>query len=160
MMTTARQVIALAVSVGICLGAAGIGSVLTLPSIATWYATLQKPHWTPPNWLFGPVWTVLYLSMAVAAWLIWRQLESHAVRLPLTLFVIQLALNVAWSGIFFHYRWVGLAFLEVVILWIFILSTTIAFGTVSRTASWLMVPYLVWVTYASALNAAIWRMNA
>jgi len=159
-MTPARQWISLAVSVGICLGAAGIGSVLTRPSIATWYATLRKPPWTPPNWVFGPVWTVLYLSMAVAAWWVWHQVGFSHGKVPLTLFAVQLAFNVAWSGIFFGLRFPGGAFLEVVFLWLFILWTAIAFWPVSRTASWLMVPYLTWVTYAGALNAAIWRMNA
>jgi tryptophan-rich sensory protein len=159
-MTTTRQVIALAISLVICLGAAGIGSMLTIPSIPTWYSTLQKPSWNPPNWLFGPVWTVLYISMAVAAWLIWRQSSSFDVRLPLTLFAIQLALNVAWSGIFFRLHLVGAAFLEVTLLWIFILATTIAFGAVSRTAGYIMVPYLLWVTFASTLNGTIWRLNA
>ena len=158
-MTAARQAITLAVSVGICLGAAGLGSILTTPSIDSWYATLRKPHWTPPNWVFGPVWTALYLSMAVAAWLVWRQVGFSLGKLPLTLFVIQLTLNVAWSGIFFGLRLVDVAFLEVVLLWLFILSTTFAFWSVSRMASWLMVPYLTWVTYAMALNAEIWRMN-
>jgi benzodiazapine receptor len=157
---TTRQAIALAVSVGICLGAAAIGSVLTTPSLHPWYATLPKPAWTPPNWLFGPVWTTLYLCMAVAAWLVWRQAGFSPARLPLTLFVIQLALNVVWSGIFFRLRLPGAAFLEVVLLWLFILLTATAFWPVSRTASWLLVPYLTWVAYAAALNAAIWRMNA
>jgi tryptophan-rich sensory protein len=157
--TTTRHAIALAVSVGICLGAAGIGSVLTTPSLRPWYATLRKPAWTPPNWLFGPVWTALYLCMAVAAWLVWRQAGFSPARLPLTLFVIQLALNVIWSGIFFRLRLPGAAFLEVVLLWLFILLTATAFWPVSRTASWLLVPYLTWVTYAGVLNAAIWRMN-
>lgn len=155
-----RQAIALAMSVGICLGAAGLGSILTTPSIDPWYRALRKPYWTPPNWAFGPVWTALYLSMGVAAWLVWRRDGFSHAKLPLMLFLIQLALNVAWSGIFFGLRLVGVAFLEVVLLWLFILSTTIAFWPVSRMASWLMVPYLTWVTYAAALNAAIWRMNA
>jgi tryptophan-rich sensory protein len=98
--------------------------------------------------------------MGVAAWLVWRQVGFSHAKLPLTLFAVQLALNVAWSGIFFGLRFPGAAFLEVVLLWLFILSTTIAFWPVSRTASWLMVPYLTWVTYAAALNAAIWRMSA
>jgi len=159
-MTENRQAIALAVSLGVCLGAAGIGSILTTPSLHPWYATLRKPPWTPPNWLFGPVWTALYLGMAVAAWLVWRQAGFSPARLPLTLFALQLVLNVAWSGIFFGLRLPGAAFLEVVLLWLFILSTATAFWPVSRTASWLLVPYLTWVTYAAALNAAIWRMNA
>ena len=159
-MTLTQQGLALAVSVGICLGAAGIGSMLTIPSLGSWYAALRKPRWTPPNWLFGPVWTALYLCMAVAAWLIWRPGGFSAAALPLALFVLQLALNVFWSGIFFRLRRPGVAFLEVVILWISILATTIAFRSVSATASWLMVPYLAWVTYASALNAAVWQMNS
>jgi tryptophan-rich sensory protein len=97
--------------------------------------------------------------MAVAAWLVWRQGGFSHARLPLTLFIIQLALNVAWSGLFFRLHWVGVAFLEVSLLWIFILSTAIAFWPVSRMAGWLMVPYLAWVTIAASLNAAIWRIN-
>ena len=158
-MITARQVIALAVSIGICLGAAGLGAILTTPPIHPWYAAVLKPHWTPPNRVFGPVWTALYLSMAVAAWLVWRQDGFSHAKLPLTLFAIQLGMNVAWSGLFFRLRLVGVAFLEVVLLWLFILSTTIEFWPVSRMASWLMLPYLTWVTCAAALNAAIWRMN-
>jgi tryptophan-rich sensory protein len=158
-MITARQVIALAVSIGICLGAAGLGAILTTPSIHPWYGTLLKPQWTPPNRVFGPVWTALYLSMAVAAWLVWRQDGFSHAKLPLTLFAIQLGMNVAWSGLFFRLRLVGVAFLEVVLLWLFILSTTIEFWPVSRMASWLMLPYFTWVTCAAALNAAIWRMN-
>lgn len=159
-MTAARQAITLAVAVGICLGAGAIGSILTTPAIGTWYATLRKPPWTPPNWLFGPVWTALYLCMAVAAWWVWRQVGFTPARLPLTLFAVQLALNVAWSGIFFALRSPRAAFLEVVVLWLLILWTTVAFWPVSRMAGWLMVPYLAWVTYATALNAAIWKMNA
>jgi tryptophan-rich sensory protein len=97
--------------------------------------------------------------MAVAVWLVWRQVGFSHGKVPLTLFVIQLALNVAWSGIFFSLRAPGAAFLDVVLLWLLILSTAMAFWPVSRTASWLMVPYLAWVTYAASLNAAIWRMN-
>jgi len=97
--------------------------------------------------------------MSVAAWLVWRQEGSSRTRLPLTLFFIQLALNVLWSGLFFRLRLPGIAFLEVVLLWAFILCTVIAFRPVSQAASWLMVPYLCWVTFAATLNAAIWKMN-
>lgn len=158
-MTTTRQVIGLVISVAVCLGCAGIGSLLTLPSISTWYATIQKPTWNPPNWIFGPVWTLLYLSMAVAAWLVWRQSESRSVGFALILFAIQLALNVAWSGFFFHYHQIGVAVADVVLLWIFILATTLAFGRVAPAAGWLMVPYLAWVTFASILNATVWSLN-
>ena len=159
-MTATRQLMALAVSLVICLGAAGIGSILTMPSIGTWYAALHKPQWNPPNWIFGPVWTFLYCCMAVAAWLVWRQGGFTAARVPLLLFAVQLALNVIWSGIFFRLRSPGAAFAEVVLLWILILATTIAFRPVSLTAAWLMAPYLAWVTFATVLNATIWRMNA
>ena len=158
-MTTARQVVALAISLGICLGAAGLGSILNMPSLRSWYQALQKPSWTPPNWAFAPVWTILYLSMAVAAWLVWRQAGFSRATVPLTLFLIQLALNVLWSGLFFRMRLPGTAFFEVVLLWVFILSTAVAFRPISPIASWLMVPYLGWVTFAAALNGAIWRMN-
>jgi tryptophan-rich sensory protein len=97
--------------------------------------------------------------MAVAAWLVWRTGGFSHAMLPLTLFVIQLALNVAWSGLFFRLHWLGAAFLEVVLLWIFILLTAVAFWRVSRVAGWLLVPYLAWVAIAASLNAAIWRMN-
>jgi benzodiazapine receptor len=158
-MITGRQLIALAASFVICLGAAKLGSMLTIPSLDSWYAKLRKPRWTPPNWVFGPLWTALYLSMAFAAWLVWRQVGFSHAKLPLTVFVIQLALSVAWPGMFFNLRLVGVAFLEAVVLWLFILWTAVEFWPVSRTASWLMVPYLIWVAYASALNAAIWRMD-
>jgi len=97
--------------------------------------------------------------MALAAWLAWRQGGFSLARLPLTLFAVQLVLNVAWSALFFRLHWVGAAFLEVTLLWIFILATAIAFWPVSRIATWLMVPYLVWVAIAASLNAAIWRLN-
>jgi tryptophan-rich sensory protein len=158
-MTTARQVIGLVVSVAVCLGCAGIGSLLTMPAISTWYKTIRKPTWNPPNWLFGPVWTLLYLSMAVAAWLVWRQSETSSVSLALALFGIQLALNLAWSAIFFHYHQIGAAVVDVVFLWIFILATTPEFWKVAPAASWLMVPYLAWVTFASILNATVWSLN-
>jgi len=97
--------------------------------------------------------------MAFAAWLVWRQNGFSHAKFPLSLFIIQLALNVAWSGIFFNLRLVSVAFLEVVLLWLFILWTTVAFGAVSSLAGWLMAPYIIWVAYAASLNAAIWRMN-
>lgn len=159
-MITVHEFLVLAALIGICLGAGKLGSMLTIPSLGQWYANLRKPRWTAPNWVFGHVWTIIYLSMAFAAWLVWRQIGFSRERLPLTLFMIVVALNVAWSAIFFNLRLVGVAFAEVVVLWLFILWTTIAFWPVSRTAGWLMVPYLLWVAYASALNGAIWRMDA
>jgi benzodiazapine receptor len=159
-MSTIRQALGLALSVAICFAAAGVGSLFTRPAIEGWYAALQKPSWTPPNWGFGPVWTVLYLAMATAAWLVWRRAGFAGARLPLTLFALQLVLNLAWTGVFFGLRMPGAAFAEIVLLWLFILVTAIAFWPISRVAAWLMVPYLVWVAYAATLNYGIWRLNA
>jgi len=158
-MTRARQALSLVISVAICLGAAGIGFLLTAPSLGTWYPTLVKPGWNPPNWVFGPVWTFLYVSMAVAAWLVWRWSQELPVRVPLRLFSVQLALNVAWSGIFFYLHHIGVAVAEVLLLWSFILATTVAFRRVSRAAALLMVPYLAWVSFAAYLNFTVWRLN-
>jgi benzodiazapine receptor len=158
--TGLRQVVGLAISILICTAAAGIGSLLTRPAIDVWYATLRKPVWTPPNWIFGPVWSTLYLAMAVAAWLVWRKAGLSGAKLALALFGVQLLFNVGWSAIFFGLRMPGPAFAEIVILWLLILATTAAFWPVWRVAGWLMVPYLLWVMFAAALNWAIWRLNA
>ena len=132
--------------------------MLTRPALMTWYEGLSKPSWTPPNWLFAPVWTILYVTMGVAAWLVWRRGSLTAV--PMQLFLLQLLLNVAWSAVFFRFRSPGWAFLEIVALWCAIFLTAIAFGGTAPVAGWLMVPYLVWVSYAAALNFAIWRLNS
>ena len=158
-MITVRHTIGLAVSIVTCFGAAWLGSRLTTPSIAGWYAALRKPPWTPPNWIFGPVWSALYLSMAIAAWLVWRKLELPGAKLALLLFAIQLALNVGWSAIFFAVHRPDFAFAEIILLWLAILGTSVVFWPLSRAAGWLMVPYLAWVAFASTLNYAIWRLN-
>ena len=148
----------LLVCIVVCLGAAGIGSLLTTPSLRPWYEGLSKPRWNPPNWLFGPVWTILYLAMAIAAWLVWRKAGLTAA--PMQLFLTQLVLNVAWSALFFRLRSPGLAFAEIVVLWFAILATTIEFWRAVPAAGWLLLPYLIWVGYATALNFSIWRLNA
>ncbi len=148
----------LLVCIVVCLGAAGIGSLLTTPSLRPWYEGLSKPRWNPPNWLFGPVWTILYLAMAIAAWLVWRKAGLTAA--PMQLFLTQLVLNVAWSALFFRLRSPGLAFTEIVVLWFAILATTIEFWRAVPAAGWLLLPYLIWVGYATALNFSIWRLNA
>jgi benzodiazapine receptor len=158
-MSTIRQAVGLALSVVTCFAVAGVGSLFTRPAIEGWYAALRKPSWTPPNWVFGPVWSALYLSMAIAAWLVWRRAGFAGARLPLTLFALQLVLNLAWTGVFFGLRMPGAAFVEIVLLWLFILATTAAFWPLSRAAAWLMAPYLGWVTYAATLNCGIWRLN-
>jgi tryptophan-rich sensory protein len=149
----------LVVFLAVCLGAAGLGSIATTPEIAGWYATIRKPSWNPPNSVFGPVWTTLFMMMAIAAWLVWRPKGFKAAATPLTLFAIQLALNIAWSWIFFSMHQPGWAFVEIVILWLAIVATTVAFFRHSKIAGWLMVPYLAWVSFASILNFSIWRLN-
>lgn len=140
----------------LCFAAAGMGSALTNLSVETWYAGLRKPSFNPPNWIFGPVWTALYLMMAVAAWLVWRRAGWDT---SLTLFFAQLALNVVWSGLFFGMRSPGAAFAEIVLLWFAILLTTVGFAAVSSAAAALMLPYLAWVAFAAVLNFSIWRLN-
>ena len=159
-MVASRQAVGLGVSLLICFGAAGLGAVLTKPSIKTWYAALAKPTWTPPGWVFGPVWSALYLAMAVAAWLVWREAGFSGAKLALVLFVIQLLLNVGWSAIFFAVHRPDFAFAEIILLWLAILGTLVVFWPLSRAAGWLMVPYLAWVAFASTLNYAIWRLNS
>jgi tryptophan-rich sensory protein len=152
--------IGLVVSILICFAAAGIGSLATTPQIPGWYANLAKPTWTPPGWIFGPVWTLLYLMMAVAAWLVWRQAGFAGAKLPLALFAIQLVLNSLWSVLFFGLQNPGAAAVDIILLWAAILATMVTFWRRSRVAGGLLAPYLAWVSFAAVLNAAIWRMNA
>jgi tryptophan-rich sensory protein len=154
-----RDEIGLAVSLGIVFAAATIGGLFTSASVSTWYQTLAKPGFTPPDWIFGVVWTALYAMMGLAAWLVWRQ-SGRGRRLPLVLFFVQLGLNVAWSGIFFGLRLPGSAFAEIVLLWLAIAATLGAFLRISPAAGLLMIPYLLWVTFAAVLNFGIWRLNA
>lgn len=150
---------ALALFVAACLLTGAIGGFATASSVETWLPGLNKPSWNPPNSVFGPVWTLLYLMMAVAAWLVWRRREQSSIRTSMLLFGIQLALNAGWSIVFFGLRQPGLAVIEIVLLWLAIAATLRAFARVSVPAALLLVPYLGWVSFASALNFAIWRLN-
>ncbi len=125
-----------------------------------WYEALNKPSWTPPNWVFGPVWTTLYVMMAVAAWLVWQQGGFVRQRRALTWYFTQLALNAAWTPLFFGLQRPGIAFVEIVLLWVAISMTALAFHRVSRVAAWLLAPYLAWVSFAALLNFFLWRLNA
>jgi translocator protein len=139
-----------------CFAAAAIGG-LFMPG--EWYASLKKPSWNPPSWIFGAVWTALYTMMAFAAWLVWQRGGFAAQRRPLSLFLVQLALNAAWTPLFFGLHWPGVAFAEIVLLWLAILATLVAFRPVSRAAAGLLAPYLVWVSFATVLNFILWRLN-
>ncbi len=137
----------------------GVAAVAGYFAPGEWYASLRKPSWNPPNWVFAPVWTALYLLMAVAAWLVWREggLERHA--RALGWFGLQLFLNGLWSPLFFGLKRPGLAFLNLVLLWLALVATIEAFWRVRRTAAGLLLPYLAWVTFAGALNLVVWQMN-
>jgi len=145
--------------VAVCFAAGAIGGVATSMSVKTWYVELNKPTWNPPSWVFGPVWTVLYVMMAVAAWLVWRRTGFKGGRKPLGLFAWQLVLNAGWSWIFFGLRDPMPAFFELGALWFAIAATAVVFWKTSRVASLLLVPYLLWTTFAGVLNFVIWRLN-
>lgn len=129
-------------------------------STGDWYATLQKPSWNPPAWLFGPVWTILYAMMAVAAWLVWRRGGWPVQRLALGLFVAQLVLNALWTPLFFGLHRPGLALVDLGLLWAVLAATVAVFWRVRRTAGALLLPYLAWSSFAAVLNLTIWRLNA
>ena len=159
-MTRIQSAVGLGVFLIACLGAEVVGGLLTSPSIRSgWYDALRKPAFNPPEWIFGPVWTFLFLTMAVSAWLIWKQAADSPVRFPLVLFFLQLLLNVTWSGLFFGLRRPGLALMELVVLWILILIVMILFYRLHRFAGLLMSPYFAWVSFAVVLNGFIWWMN-
>jgi tryptophan-rich sensory protein len=159
MTSATKRAAALAGWVALCLLVAALGSLATTPEIPGWYAQLAKPTWTPPSWVFGPVWTTLYVLMGVAAWLVWRRGGFRSQARPLTLFLTQLALNLAWSFVFFGAHQVGWALVDILLLWVAIAATALAFSRASRPAAWLLAPYLAWVSYAAALNASIWLLN-
>ena len=150
----------LIVSILICLGAGVAGSVFTTPQIPGWYAGLTKPWFTPPSWVFGPVWTTLYLLMGIALFLVWRKgLERPDVRLGVILFAVQLIFNTAWSLVFFGLQSTLGGLVCIVILWVLILATLIQFWKIDRIAGALLIPYIAWVTIATGLNYGIMVLN-
>lgn len=138
--------------------AAAVGSVASTGA-GPFYEGLSRPAWAPPAWLFGPVWGLLYLAMGTAAWLAWRANWTPATRIALALYVLQLAGNALWTWLFFAWREGALAFGEIVLLWLLIAITTVSFWRLNKPAGWLMVPYLLWVTYAAALTFSVWQRN-
>jgi translocator protein len=142
-----------------CLAVAGLGAVFTTGSVRDWYPVLQKPSWNPPAWLFGPVWTMLYIMMAVAAWLVWQRRGFVNVNSALGLFIFQLILNALWSPLFFGLRSPLAGLLDIVPLWTAILVTLLSFYKISPVAGVLLVPYWLWVSFATALNFVIWKLN-
>lgn len=150
----------LIIAIAVCEFAGILGSLFTFSAIPTWYAGLAKPVLNPPSWLFGPVWTALYALMGVAWWLVWRSAADPAAkRRAHILFILQLTLNAAWSPIFFGLHSIGWAFGEILVLWILIIFTLWTFAKISRLAAWLLVPYILWVSFAAYLNYSIWMLN-
>jgi tryptophan-rich sensory protein len=149
----------LIVWLAICFIVAGVSGSWTASEVPGWYRTLVRPAIAPPNWLFGPVWTLLYALMVIAAWQVWQSAASPLRTWGLIFFLVQLGLNFAWSLIFFRHHAIGAALAEVIVLWVAIGLTTLLFSRVAPSAGWLMAPYWAWVTFASVLNAAIWRLN-
>jgi benzodiazapine receptor len=153
------DLIALAFFVALCLGIGALGAAVVATSVDTWYADLAKPPFTPPDRVFGPIWTALYLLMAIAAWRVWRAADRDTRRGPLTLFALQLALTLGWTVVFFGLEKIGAALATIIVLDVGVVVTTLAFRPIDRWAGLLMVPYLAWVAFATVLNIAIWRLN-
>lgn len=151
-----HQLRALVLFLLICFAAAAVGSLFPP---GDWYADLTRPSFAPPNWVFGPVWTVLYVAMAIAAWLVWREAGLRKGRVAFTLFGIQLLLNAAWSILFFGLHSLGAALIDLSLLWLAIAATIFAFSRHSKTSALLLVPYLGWVTFAGWLNYGFWTLN-
>jgi benzodiazapine receptor len=144
-----------------CLAVGYFSSLVTQSSIETWFPTLVKPSFNPPNWVFAPVWTMLYIMMGIAAGLVWNRIdfEKEVVRKALIFFAIQLALNALWSYLFFGLKNPLLALIEIVLLWLMIYETYIKFAKIDKIAGYLFIPYLAWVSFATVLNASIWWLN-
>jgi tryptophan-rich sensory protein len=153
-----RQGVGLIAWLAICFVAAGIGAVASVQA-GPFYLSLVRPTWAPPASVFGPVWTVLYMIMAIAAWLVWREAGFRYARSALALFLAQLALNALWSWFFFAWHWGAVAFVDIVLLWILIVATLIAFWRIRPLAGLLLVPYLFWVSFATALSYSVWQLN-
>jgi translocator protein len=149
--------VALILLLALSFAVAGLGGLFRP---GAWYAELLKPAWNPPSWIFGPVWTVLYATMAVAAWLVWKRGGFLQQSTALSLYFLQLLFNALWSPLFFGLRNPGLAFLDISLLWLALVATVIAFWKVHRLAGALLLPYLAWVSFAAALNLSIWQLNS
>ena len=153
-----KQIIGLAGWLAASFIAAAIGSAASIQA-GSFYTQLVRPDWAPPPDIFGPVWTVLYALMGIAAWLVWRVAGFRAARTALTLFLVKIAVNALWSWLFFGWHLGAVAFADIVLLWVLIVATLIAFWRIRPIAGALLIPYLLWVSFASALNYAVWQLN-
>ncbi|WP_256012374.1 TspO/MBR family protein [Desertivirga xinjiangensis] len=154
-----KNVIRLILSIALPLLVGGVAGYATSSNISNWYVYLNKPSFNPPNEVFSPVWTALYILMGISLYLIWKAEPGKIRSTALTIFFLQLLLNFAWSFLFFYFHQTGLALIEIVLLWISIIFMIFWFHQISKVAAWLQLPYLLWVSFAACLNGAIWYMN-
>jgi benzodiazapine receptor len=156
-----NKIAKIVIALVICLMVGYSASIVTRPSVESWYPTIIKPGFNPPNWIFMPVWTLLYILMAVAAGLVWDKIkeQNQEVKVALGFFLIQLTLNAIWSYIFFGLKNPMLALIEIVLLWLMIYETYLKFNKINKTAGYLLIPYMAWVAFAGILNASIWWLN-
>lgn len=156
-----NNIIKLVLSIALPLFIGFASSYFTITGVESWFAGIEKPSWNPPNWIFGPVWTTLYVLMGISLFLVWKSGSSKETkRYALILFGLQLIANFFWSFIFFDQHLIGVAFAEIVVLWVLILLTTFSFAKINKAAAWLLVPYISWVSFAAILNFTIWRLNS
>ncbi len=149
----------LAVSIILCQLAGFLGSLFTTPAIPTWYRTFHKPFFTPPNWIFSPVWISLFILMGISLFLVWQRQDHPKVKTALIFFFVQLILNILWSAAFFGLKSSVLGLMDIVLLWIAVLFTILNFFKVSKSAGVLLIPYLLWVSFATLLNFSLWTLN-
>ena len=157
--TRAEDLLGLGAFVALCLVISAIGGWITAGSVGTWYQTLQKPVFNPPNWIFAPVWSLLYLMIALAGWRVWRRVGVAGAPAAMAVYATQLALNLGWSFLFFGSRMIGVALAEILLLLVVICVNAVLFWRKDRVAGWLLAPYVAWVAFASVLNFALWRLN-
>lgn len=151
----------LIISVAIPVAVGTTSGFFTVSGVGSWYQTINKPSWNPPGWIFGPVWTTLYIMMGIALYQVWKTDAAATLKkTAILLFALQLVLNFFWSLIFFNQHQVGWAIVEILVMWVFILLTIFAFARVNKLAAWLLVPYISWVSFASILNYTIWKLNS
>lgn len=155
-----KNILKLIISIAICELAGVTGSIFTVSAIPTWYASLDKPSFSPPNWVFGPVWTILYLLMGISLYLVWEKgLREWESRSAVRIFTLQLSLNVLWSILFFGLKAPGYAFIAIIALWLAIALMILKFRRISKRAAYMLLPYILWVSFAALLNYAVWQLN-
>jgi translocator protein len=154
------KILKLIISIAVPVAVGAVSGLFTVSEISGWYQTINKPSWNPPSWIFSPVWTTLYIMMGIALYLVWTaEVKPAAKKKAIAFFVIQLVLNFFWSFIFFKQHQIGLAFAEIIIMFVFILMTIFSFARINKAAAWLLVPYISWVSFATILTYTIWQLN-